>query len=64
MGAMTTTWPAIFNPTPTRPTPSDVGSNPWLLWRVESPSERTVLSVAELAECMCPDLCDRDHVNE
>lgn len=36
----------------------------WLAWRVDSPVEPHVLSVAELAECRCPDLCDRDHANE
>ena len=38
--------------------------NPWLLWNVETPADRQVLSVAEMAECCCPDLCDRDHANE
>lgn len=38
--------------------------NPWLLWRPEQPARPDVLSVAELAECRCPDLCDRDHANE
>lgn len=38
--------------------------NPWLLWRPEVPARPQVLSVAELAECTCPDLCDRDHANE
>ena len=55
-------------PTPTRPTsrrfPADGTFNPWLLWNVETPTERQVLSVAEMAECRCPDLCDRDHANE
>lgn len=46
------------------PSPADASSNPWLLWRPESPAERLVLTVAELAECVCPDLCDRDHPNE
>ncbi|HET6818968.1 MAG TPA: hypothetical protein VFH98_00260 [Candidatus Limnocylindria bacterium] len=36
----------------------------WLLWRPEVPARPHVLSVAELAECTCPDLCDRDHANE
>lgn len=61
--------------TPT-PTPEPIGSppraasadrarvNPWLLWRPEQPPQPGVLSVAELAECRCPDLCDRDHANE
>ena len=38
--------------------------NPWLLWRPERPQPPQVLTVAELAECACPDLCNRDHVNE
>lgn len=37
----------------------------WLQWRPELPdAEPQRLSVAELAECLCPDLCDRDHQNE
>jgi hypothetical protein len=49
-------------PTPSRTTqpPTD----PWLLWRAETPTAAGILSVAELAECRCPDLCDRDHENE
>ena len=42
----------------------DIRLNPWLLWRPSGPAGSTVLSVAELAECTCPDLCDRDHANE
>jgi hypothetical protein len=38
--------------------------NPRLIWRPELPDEGETLSVAELAECCCPDLCDRDHANE
>jgi hypothetical protein len=38
--------------------------NPWLRWRPAAPQHRHVLSVAELAECTCPDLCNRDHANE
>lgn len=60
---MFTTWPTPAD-TSNRRAPPDTGLNPWLLWRVETPAERTVLSVAELAECTCPDLCDRDHPNE
>jgi hypothetical protein len=48
----------------TRPTPGQASVSPWLLWRTEAPSEPRILSIAELAECHCPDLCDRDHVNE
>jgi hypothetical protein len=37
----------------------------WLGWRPDSPHEQArVLTVAELSECRCPDLCDRDHPNE
>ena len=38
--------------------------NPWLRWRPSRPAAVQVLSVAELAECTCPDLCDRDHRND
>ena len=44
-----------------RPLPA---TDPWLLWSVEGPPEHEVLSIAELAECACPELCDRDHANE
>jgi hypothetical protein len=36
----------------------------WQQWRPELPEEPQRLTVAELAECRCPDLCDRDHPNE
>jgi len=52
-------------PTPTlpraRPLPT---TDPWLLWSVEMTPEHHVLSIAELADCACPELCDRDHANE
>lgn len=52
-------------PTPRSGTAPDAGrSNPWLLWRPELPQETDTLTVAELAECRCPDLCNRDHANE
>lgn len=35
-----------------------------LQWRPELVEEPQRLSVAELAECLCPDLCNRDHANE
>ena len=35
-----------------------------LQWRPEVPEEPRRLTVAELAECLCPDICDRDHSNE
>ena len=38
--------------------------SPWLNWRPKNRRQAPVLSVAELAECTCPDLCDRDHPNE
>ncbi|MEP6469165.1 MAG: hypothetical protein ABJC24_05290 [Chloroflexota bacterium] len=38
--------------------------NSWLNWRPKQPARYHVLTVAELAECNCPDLCDRDHPNE
>jgi len=38
--------------------------NAWLNWRPKRRPRPQVLSVAELAECTCPDLCDRDHPNE
>jgi hypothetical protein len=38
--------------------------NPWLNWRSNGPDRAQVLSVADLAECTCPDLCDRDHGND
>ncbi len=60
-----------ITPTPTTPSPrrravssDEAQLNPWLLWRPEHPPQPRVLSVAELAECRCPDLCDRDHANE
>ncbi|MDP9249745.1 MAG: hypothetical protein M3O78_00015 [Chloroflexota bacterium] len=39
-------------------------ANAWLQWSLELPEEPRRLSVAELAECHCPDLCDRDHGND
>ncbi len=39
-------------------------ANSWLQWRLELPEEPRRLTVAELAECICPDLCNRDHQNE
>jgi hypothetical protein len=46
------------------PEADEIRMNPWVLWRPELPQQRPVLSVAELAECRCPGLCNRDHVNE
>jgi hypothetical protein len=36
----------------------------WIQWRSDVPEQPQRLTVAELAECRCPDLCDRDHANE
>lgn len=36
----------------------------WIQWRTDLPEQPERLTVAELAECSCPDLCDRDHANE
>lgn len=36
----------------------------WIQWRSDAPEQPQRLTVAELAECRCPDLCDRDHANE
>lgn len=44
--------------------PGQARMNPWLLWRPERPHAPQVLTVAEMAECLCPDLCNRDHGNE
>ena len=30
----------------------------------DAPDERSDLCTAELAECTCPDFCERDHGNE
>ena len=53
--------------TTTSPTQARTASrtaDAWLLWRPETPAEPALLTVAELAECRCPELCDRDHDNE
>lgn len=51
-------------PTSTAPDPRYPHAEQWLLWSLEEPRESPRLSVAEMAECRCPDLCDRDHQNE
>ncbi|MCV0402575.1 MAG: hypothetical protein K5924_02565 [Chloroflexi bacterium] len=56
--------PAAITSPQGAPTADRARLNPWLLWRPEQPAQPNVLSVAELAECHCPDLCDRDHANE
>ena len=57
------TTPSTRNPVRTPPLVR-AEANPWLLWRPDAPVEPDVLTVAELTECRCPDLCDRDHANE
>jgi hypothetical protein len=47
-----------------RPNQADARLNPWLHWRPARAARSPVLSVADLAECTCPDLCDRDHGND
>ena len=49
--------PATLRLTPVQP-------DAWLAWRPEAPEQAMLLSVAELDECRCPDLCNRDHANE
>jgi hypothetical protein len=49
---------------PSRRRGDDQPFNPWVLWSIETPAEREVLTSAELSECRCPDLCNRDHANE
>jgi hypothetical protein len=52
-------------PLPVHPNPPiSTGADAWLAWRTEAPEPDVQLSVAELAECHCPDLCNRDHANE
>ena len=58
------TQPGAIVSQPQRRHADDGPTNPWLLWSVDIPAEREVLTSAELSECGCPDLCDRDHANE
>ena len=44
--------------------PFAIRPDAWLNWRPKRHPRTQVLSVAELAECTCPDICDRDHPNE
>ena len=46
------------------PDPLGKPTSAWLRWRPKRPARPQVLSIAELAECTCPELCDRDHANE
>ncbi len=36
----------------------------WRRWRISAPDEPELLTSAELSECCCPDLCNRDHGND
>ena len=63
-GSMMTTTPyLITTPGPMSAVPP-ADRNPWLLWRPKTPAEPQRLTVAELADCSCPELCDRDHDSE
>lgn len=33
----------------------------WRTWRSARPAEPDVLTSAELSECTCPEICNRDH---
>jgi hypothetical protein len=33
----------------------------WRTWRDARPEERELLTSAELSECTCPEICQRDH---
>ena len=46
------------------PATSRTNRDAWLEWRPQAAVEPYVLTIAELAECLCPDLCNRDHANE
>lgn len=48
---------------PARTRVSD-GLERWLKWRADVPTAPDAMSIADVAECRCPDLCDRDHANE
>ncbi len=36
----------------------------WQTWGLPEADEPALLTHAELSECRCPDLCDRDHQND
>lgn len=64
----TTTMPAParwLTPSPAQlPTPAVV-LHAWRSWSLKLfPQEPRLLTVADLAECECPHLCNRDHPNE
>jgi hypothetical protein len=40
---------------------SNVLDRTWLADTDERPAKREALTTAELAECTCPDFCERDH---
>ncbi len=51
-------------PQPMSPAQRAERADSCLQWRPELVEEPQRLSVAELAECLCPDFCNRDHANE
>jgi hypothetical protein len=60
---ITSTLPRV-RPSPRESSRRRDRADSWLQWKLEAPAEPARLTVAELAECRCPDLCDRDHQNE
>ncbi len=47
------------------PAPRAMWLHSWRLWSLKLlPQEPRLLTVADLAECECPHLCNRDHPNE
>ena len=61
---MFTPTPSVAPIVPPAANRNQSSGDPWLLWRSGVPAEPQRLSVAELAECRCPDLCNRDHDND
>jgi len=48
---------------PARTRPAD-GLERWLTWRADVQTRLETVTIVDLAECRCPDLCDLDHANE
>ena len=63
---MITTTPAQMRSLPQMRSPARPAewARRWLRWRPDLPEVTQLLTVAELSECRCPDLCDRDHQND
>jgi hypothetical protein len=43
---------------------TELGSNTAVLEPTDEQDDETILCTAELAECTCPDFCERDHEND